>query len=98
MIIILKRDKNSFINVELDFSDKIDITDFVIKKDINHKFIYNLYWIVSYEQNIGYESFCKNFNDNKWYKYEPEIDSISNLQKEVIENRVPYLLYYIKYN
>ena len=98
LIIILKRDKNSFINVELDFSDKIDITDFVIKKDINQKLIYDLYGIVSYEQNSGYESFCKNFNDNKWYKYEPEIDSISNLQKEVIENRVPYLLYYIKYN
>ena len=59
LIIILKRDKNSFINVELGFRDRIDIIDFASKKDIPHKLIYDLYGIVSYEQILDMNLFAK---------------------------------------
>ena len=41
-------------------------------------------------------NFSVKFINNNWYTCEPEIYPISNLQKDVIENKVPYLLYYTK--
>ena len=59
LINILKRDLN-----RIKFYDKIDISDFVLNKDINNKLIYYLYVIITYEQNIGYEFFVNFINNN----------------------------------
>ena len=100
LIIILKRDKNSIIDVELEFYDTIDITPFVLDNNYN-ELIYKLYGftICNHENgaNSQFNALCKNYLDNKWYIYEDtEIKEVYNFQEEFLENEIPYVLFYEK--
>ena len=102
LIIILDRGKGNINDVKLDFSEIIDITQFVLKKD-SPKLIYNLYGVISHivqsGPNLHFVASCKSPIDNKWYKYDDaSVNPIKNLQKEVIEFGIPYVLFYQKNN
>ena len=102
LIIILDRGKGNINDVKLNFSEIIDITQFIIKKD-SPKLIYNLYGVISHIMqsgpNLHFVASCKSPIDNKWYKYDDAfVNPITNLQKEVIEFGIPYVLFYKKNN
>jgi len=97
---ILDRGKENIYNVKLDFSEIIDITEFVQQKDCPN-LIYNLYGVITHIEGSGpnshYVASCKSPIDNKWYRYDDAfVNPISNLQKEVIEFGIPYILFYQK--
>ena len=85
---------------KLDFTETIDITQFVVQKD-KPQIIYNLYGVIT---NIGqsrpnphFIASCKNSIDNKWYRFNDTfVITINNFQKEVIEFGAPYILFYKK--
>ena len=100
LIIILDRGKGNINDVKLNFSEIIDITQFIIKKD-SPKLIYNLYGVISHIMqsgpNLHFVASCKSPIDNKWYKYDDAfINPINNLQEEVIDFGTPYILFYKK--
>ena len=102
LIIILDRGKGNINDVKLDFSEFIDITQFVLKKDCP-QLIYNLYGVITHigesGPNAHFVTSCKSPIDNKWYRYDDaSVNPITNLQKEVIEFGVPYVLFYQKNN
>ena len=102
LIIILDRGKGNINDIKLNFSEIIDITQFVLKKD-SPKLIYNLYGVISHivqsGPNLHFVASCKSPIDNKWYKYDDaSVNPIKNLQKEVIEFGIPYVLFYQKNN
>ena len=102
LIIILNRGKRNMYDIKLDFSEIIDITQFVQQKDCP-QLLYNLYGVISQIGQSGPNSHfvasCKSPIDNKWYRYDDAfVNPITNLQKEVIEFGVPYVLFYQKNN
>ena len=97
LILILKWGKNY--NVNLNYKESIDITKYIqIKDSSNIK--YNLYGVVTQiegsNNNVVVAS-CKSPIDNKWYRFNDAIVKvITNVQKDVIEFGIPYILFYIK--
>ena len=102
LVLILDREKGNIYDVKLDFYETIDITQFVQRRD-SPKVIYNLYGVITHidqsGQNAHFVASCKSPIDDKWYRYNDAIvNPITNLQKEVIEFEMPYILFYQKNN
>ena len=100
LILILNRGKGNIYDVKLDFSEEIDITQFAVKKDVP-QLKYNLYGVITHigqsGPNAHFVASCKSPIDDKWYRYNDAIVSpITNLEKEVIDFGVPYILFYKK--
>ena len=98
LIIILNRGKGNIYDVNLDFNETLDITQFVQQKDCP-QLIYNLYGVITHigesGPNAHYVASCKSPIDNKWYRYDDAfVNPITNIQKEIIEFGTPYLLFY----
>ena len=101
LVIILSWENVDANNIKLKFSEKIDLTNFVLKKNKSKE--YSLYGVIS-NTNKGFFkanfiSFCKSPVDKNWYKYKDRtVNLIKNVQKEVIEFGTPYVLFYQKNN
>ena len=100
LILILNRGKGNMYDIKIDFEETIDITGFVIKKDIP-KIIYNLYGVITHigksGPNAHFVASCKSPVDNKWYRYnDSNVSPIRNVQKEIIYYGTPYILFYKK--
>ena len=85
-------------NVKLDFSEKIDISQFVLKKS-KPKMIYDLYAVITHLGKSGpdahFVASCKSPVNQKWYRYNDTlVNPINDLQKEVIDFGNPYILFY----
>ena len=98
LILILNRGKDNKYDVQLDFEERIDITRFILQKDLH---IYDLYGVITHIGASGpsahFVASCKSPVDNKWYRYNDAIvTSITNIQKEVIYFGRPYILFYHK--
>ena len=101
LIIILNRGKGNVFQVKLDFTLQIDITDFVEFK--NERTIYDLYGVITHigqsGPNAHFVASCKSPIDNKWYRYnDAMVTPINNMQTEVFDFGVPYILFYEKHN
>ena len=99
LVLILNRGKNNIYDVKLDFTEVIDISNFVLTKD-KPKIIYNLYGLITHigqsGPNAHFVASCKN-TDNKWYRFNDSfVTHINNFQKEVMEFGTPYILFYQK--
>ena len=100
LILILDRGKGKVNNVKLDFSETLDITQFVVQKDIP-QLIYKLYGVISQIGQSGsnehFIASCKNPIDNKWYRYNHNfVIHIADIQKEIIDYGEPCVLFYEK--
>ena len=100
LVIILNRGKGNIYNVKLDFSEIIDITKFVVKREIP-KIRYELYGVITHigqsGPNAHFIASCKSPVDSKWYRYNDAIVSpINNIKNEVINFGTPYILFYQK--
>ena len=102
LVLILNRGKNNVYNVKLNFSETIDISQFVIERD-KPKMIYNLYGVITHigesGPNAHFVASCKSPIDNNWYRFNDAIvNPIENFQKDVLEFGTPYILFYLKNN
>ena len=99
LIIILNRGKGNIYDVKLDFTLRIDITDFVLMK--TERSIYDLYGVITHigqsGPNAHFVATCKSPVDGSWYRYNDAlVNPINDIQKEVIDFGVPYILFYQK--
>ena len=100
LVLILNRGKDNIFDVKLDFTETIDITQFIVQKDIP-QIKYDLYGVITHIGQSGpsahFVASCKSPIDNKWYRYnDAMVNPIYNLQKEVIDFGTPYILFYQK--
>ena len=100
LILILNRGKGNIYNVKLNFTETIDLTQFVLQKE-TPQIIYNLYGVITHigesGPNAHFVASCKNSIDNKWYRFNDAfVNPITNFQKEVIDFGTPYILFYQK--
>ena len=85
-------------DVKLIIDEHIDITEFVIKKNIP-KITYSLYSLISKvkkdNSNSYYIASCKSEIDFKWYRYNNDkVTPITNFKEEVIFYGKPCILFY----
>ena len=102
LIIILDRGKGNIYDIKLDFSETINLTQFILQKE-KAKVIYNLYGVITHvgkgSPNAHFVASCKSPIDYKWYRYNDAlIKPITDVQNEVIEFGTPYILFYEKKN
>ncbi len=102
LVLILNRGKGNIYNVKLDFTETIDITQYVLQKD-SPQIIYSLYGVITHigqsGPNAHFIASCKSPVNNKWYRYNDSIVSqIDNIQNDVIDFGTPYILFYQKIN
>ena len=100
LVLILNRGKGNIFNVKLEFSETIDITQYVLQRD-NPQIIYNLYGVITHigqsGPNAHFMAACKSPVDNHWYRYNDAIVSpINDIPKEVLDFGTPYILFYQK--
>ena len=102
LVLTLNRGKANIYDVKLNFTEFIDITQFVQQRDYP-QLIYNLYSLITHIGQSGPNALfivsCKSPIDNKWYRYyDAFVNPITFLQKEVVEFGTPYILFYQKNN
>ena len=100
LILILNRGKGNIYNVKLDFTETIDISQFILQKE-KPQITYNLYGVITHigesGPNAHFVASCKSPVNKKWYRYDDAfVNPISDFQKEVIEFGTPYILFYEK--
>ena len=100
LILILNRGKGNIYNVKLEFSEIIDISQFIMQKD-KPQIFYSLYGVITHigqsGPNAHFVASCKSSIDNKWYRFNDAfVNPITNIQKEIIEFGTPYILFYQK--
>ncbi len=99
LVLILNREKGNINEIKLNFTETIDITDYVIIKD-RPRIFYNLYGVITYIDQNGphFIASCKSHIDNRWYRYNDSlVTPINNLRSDVFDYGNPYVLFYEKY-
>ena len=100
LILILNRGKDNMYDVKLDFTERINITDFILEKE-KPIIMYDLYGVITHigqsGPNVHFVASCKSPVDKRWYRYNDAIVyEINNVQKDIINFQCPYILFYQK--
>ena len=98
LILILNRGRGNIYNVQLNFSEIINIGNYV-KMKMNTNLIYHLYAIVTHigpsSMSGHFIAFCKSPIDGKWYKFNDAIvDYVGDFNNNVSNFGTPYILFY----
>ena len=98
LILILNRGKGNIFHVNLEFTETIDISQFVLQKD-KPQIIYKLYGVITHigesGPNAHFVASCKSYIDNKWYRFNDAfVSPINDFQKEILYFGIPYILFY----
>lgn len=101
LIIHLKRFRNnSKIDTLVKFPlDGLDISDFVINKKDDEKFIYDLFAVSNHFGSMGfghYTAYAKNYFTNKWYDFDDS--HVTEKSESDIVNGSAYVLFYRRRN
>ena len=100
LILILNRGKGNIYKVKMDFTNTIDISNYVIQKE-KPKLIYNLYGVITHlgesGPNAHFVAACKSPVDGNWYRYnDAMVNPITDFNKDVYNFGIPYILFYEK--
>ena len=100
LILILNRGKGIEFKVKLDFYEKINLDNYIMKKD-RPNMIYELYGVVTHLGESGesghFVASCKSPSNNKWYRFNDAIVTpINDVQSEIINFGMSYILFYKK--
>ena len=101
MIIVLNRGKGIEFNVKLEFSEELNLKNFVQYKDFGY--LYNLIGVVTHLGESGasghFIAYSKSPIDDQWYRYNDDIvTKVHNFKKEIIDYAMPYILFFKKIN
>ena len=98
LILILNRGKNNVYNVKINFSELINLGNFVELKNGNNLY-YSLYGVITHigPSSMGghFIAFCKSPIDNIWYRFNDSmVDYVENFKIDILEYGCPYVLFY----
>ena len=102
LILILNRGKGNIYKVKMDFTETIDITNYVLQREkIGDRLIYNLYGVITHigesGPNAHFVASCKSPVDGFWYRFnDARVDPIKDFKSEIYDFYSPYILFYEK--
>jgi ubiquitin carboxyl-terminal hydrolase 8 len=95
LVINLNRGKGIQYNIKLDFTETLNIHDFIYFKDSPFK--YKLIGVVTHFGPSGdsghFIAFCRSFVNDQWYKYNDAMVTSSSFI-EARDTGIPYILFY----
>ena len=99
LILIMNRGKNNVFKIHLDFSEFLDLNQFVVQKD--NQILYSLYGDITHLGENGpsghFIAACRSPVDKKWYRFNDSIVTpIIDFNKEIYNFGMPYILFYEK--
>jgi ubiquitin C-terminal hydrolase len=99
LIISLKREDEYESNIKLEFTEDLNLNQYVVNNSINNN--YKLIGIISHlRENDSHRLFiacCKNPIDDMWYKYNDDmVTKIENLKNDIKDYIVPDVLFFQK--
>ena len=99
LVIILNRGKGIEFNIKLNYSEDLDLINYIELKQSGCK--YKLLGVVTPLEESGASShfiaFCRSPIDNQWYRYKDDIvTKVNNFEKEIIDYSVPSILFFHK--
>ena len=99
IIIILNRGKGIEFNVKLEFSEILNIKNYLKCNDSPYN--YKLIGVVTHLGESGasghFIAYCKSPIDEKWYNYNDDLCFlVTNFKEQVIDYAMPYILFYQK--
>ena len=99
LIIILNRGKGIEFNVKLNFSENLNLSNYIELQNTGTQ--YDLFGVITHigESGMGghFIAYCKDLWDNTWYKYNDAIVStVGDFNSEVVNFAMPYVLFYKK--
>jgi len=100
LIIILNRGKGKEFDVKINFTENLNLYNYIEKKETGY--MYKLIGVITHlgESSMSghFIAYCRDpIHEGSWYKYNDAIVSdVSDFKKEVIDFAMPYLLFYQK--
>ena len=99
LIIILNRGNGIEFNVKMEFTETLNLYNYVERKDTGY--VYKLIGVVIHMGDNGingnFIACCKSPINNKWYKYNDDLVSeIVNFKQEIIDCSIASILFYEK--
>ena len=99
LVIVLNRGKGIEYKVKLDFSENLNLSNFIEHKETGYN--YRLIGVVTHMGESGasghFIAYCKNPIDCLWYKYNDDlISKVINFKQEIIDYAMPYILFFKK--
>ena len=99
LILLLNRGKGIEFNVKIDFSEYLNLQNYIENKNTGYQ--YRLIGVITHigESSMSghFIAYCLDPITLKWYKYNDAIvNEVANFQNEVINFAMPYLLFYQK--
>ena len=101
LIIVLNRGKGIEFKVKMEFTEILDLSQYVIRKETGC--FYNLIGVVTHMGESGasghFIACCKSPINGKWYNYNDDlVTEVLNFKQDVIDYAMPYILFYQKKN
>ena len=101
LIIILNRGRGIEFNVKTEFTESLNLYNYVERKETGY--MYKLIGVVTHMDESGanrhFIAFCKSPINNKWYKYNDNLVSeVFNIKQEIIEYDTTCMLFSEKIN
>ena len=97
LIIILNRGKGIHNNIKIEFSEELNLSEFIeYNRNIWKYHLIGVISLIGEDLDKGhFIAFCRNPISNQWYKYNDEfINQVIDFKKEVIDSYKPYILFY----
>ena len=101
LIIILNRGKGIEFNVKMEFTETLNLYNYVERKETGY--IYKLIGLVTHNGESGtsghFNACCKSRINDKWYLYNDDfVTEIFNFKQDIIEYAITCILFYEKNN
>ena len=99
LIIILNREKGNEFKIKLEFTEKINLSQYFQMKNLGN--VYNLIGVITHMgENDSSGHFIANAKspiDGQWYSYNDDfVFKIDNFKQQIIDYAMPYVLFYQK--
>ena len=99
LVIVLNRGKGIEFHVKLNFTEDLDLTNYIEMKQ--YGCMYKLIGVVTHLGESGasghFIAYCRSPIDNQWYRYNDDIvTKVNNFQKDIIDYAMPYILFFQK--
>ena len=87
--------------VKLEFYTELNLSNFIQSRINNENILYDLIGVVTHIGESGssghFIATCKSPIDNLWYQYDDDlVFKIDNFTDQVMNNAMPYILFYQK--
>ena len=93
LIIILDRSQQS--EIQLEFLEDLNLSNYIEEKNLGTTF--KLISVVTREENKNFIAYCKNLNEQQWYRYDDNsISKINNFKNQIVHSGLVHILFYQK--